>query len=692
MHQQEEYLQMILEKLNDRIKELNITVDEGYEDIEKMHDYYWSNYTEMDEYGYEYYDNQQALLTRMNANSQALDLKRRFRKMADSPYFGRIDFKYDEESEAEKYYIGIGNFSMGAGQAPLIVDWRAPVASLFYDYDKGRAFFETPEGVMEGEITSKWQYKIKEGKMVYAFESDVKIDDEILQNELGNNGDIKLKSIVSTIQKEQNQIIRNLNDKILVVQGAAGSGKTSIALHRIAYLLYHDRKNLKASNVLILSPNGVFTDYISHILPELGEENIREMSFDIFAYRELKDVANDCEEKYDQIERMLIAERDEAYSNSDINERYHYKQSREFANEINGYVLELESDLMNFKNIHYRFVSKSADDIMELFYYKFPDIPLLSRMDAVAEYVIDEAETLNGRSLDEIEMAIIMESFHQMYATTDIYKLYSDFLVRQGEKALKDVPLEERKLRYEDVYPILYLKYQLLRRTGKKEIKHLVIDEMQDYSYIQYLIIKSLFNCKMTIVGDRAQTMEDKQSDVMKFLPKIFGKDIRRISINKSYRQTVEIASYAQNIIHEEGVELLERHGRNPEINEGVSYDDALNKMLNVYLASKDKYDTFAILTMSEADANKIYMSMKKLLNANGIDSDKKMYYLDRDSKEFKKGIVVTTFYLAKGLEFDQVYSIYEGKLAKNIHEQAKYIMATRALHELYVYELEEEV
>lgn len=683
------YLEMILEKLHNRIKELDISIGEGEKDIEEMHEYYWSNYTEMDEYGYENFDNQQALLTRINANSQALDLKRRFKKMLDSPYFGRIDFVYDGESAPESYYIGIGNFSEGAGKTPLIVDWRAPVASLFYDFDKGEASFATPEGVLEGEITSKWQYKIKQGKMVYAFESDVKIDDEILKSELGNNGDVKLKNIVSTIQKEQNQIIRNVQDKIMVVQGVAGSGKTSIALHRIAYLLYHDRKNLKAANVLILSPNGVFTDYISHILPELGEENIREMSFDIFAYRELKGIVADCEERYDQIERLLAAESDELYKDSDIAKRYHYKQSKEFVNELNGYVLELESELLNFKNIKYKFVSKSANDIMELFYYKFPDIPLLSRMEAVAEYVIDEAETLNGRSLDDIEMAIIMESFNQMYITKDIYKLYSDFLERMDMAGLADVPLENRKLRYEDVFPVLYLKYQLLSRKDKREIKHLVIDEMQDYSYIQYLIIRKLFDCKMTILGDRAQTMEERKSDVMKFLPKIFGRDIKMVSINKSYRQTVEIATYARNFTDDEKIELLERHGKEPVVYKNISYEESLKKAAGVLCENLERFDTFAVITMSEKDAEMTYKKLKKILEDSGVDTMKKLSYINRDSREFKRGIVVTTFYLAKGLEFDQVHCIYEGKLATPLHRQAKYIMATRALHELYVYEYE---
>ena len=299
------FLAYVADKLETRIAHISQSILEGQKDIEGMHEYYWENYTEMDQYGYENFDNQQALLHQINANEQQIHLRKRFRKMLDSPFFGRVDFVFEGDEEPEIFYIGIGNFAEEAGHTPLIYDWRAPVSGLFYDYDKGPASYQAPLGTICGEIASKWQYKIRNGRMIYQFESDVKIDDEILMAELGSGGSTALKNIVRTIQKEQNAIIRNTRDKIMVIQGAAGSGKTSIALHRIAYLLYHDRKNLKSSNILILSPNSIFSDYISHILPELGEENIKEMSFDLFAYRQLKDTVSDCEDRYDQIERSL---------------------------------------------------------------------------------------------------------------------------------------------------------------------------------------------------------------------------------------------------------------------------------------------------------------------------------------------------------------------------------------------------
>ena len=246
-----EFLEAVLQKLTIRLREIEKDLSEGQKEIENMHEYYWENYTEMDQYGYEDYDNRQALLQQSNANDEKRKLKHRFQRMLDAPFFGRVDFVFEDEEETQAFYIGIGNFAERAGMTPLIYDWRAPVSGLFYDYDKGPAAYEAPAGVIKGEIRAKWQYKIRGGRMVYAFESDTKIDDEILKQELGSSGDVKLKNIVRTIQKEQNEIIRNTKDKILVIQGAAGSGKTSIALHRIAYLLYHDRDRLKSSNVLI---------------------------------------------------------------------------------------------------------------------------------------------------------------------------------------------------------------------------------------------------------------------------------------------------------------------------------------------------------------------------------------------------------------------------------------------------------
>lgn len=666
------FLEFVLQKLERRVEKVSLSLEEGQKEIQGMHEYYWENYTEMDQYGYEDYDNQQALFHQVNANQQQLLLKQRFIKMMDSPFFGRVDFVYEGEEEPETFYIGIGNFSERTGQTPLIYDWRAPVSGLFYDYDKGPAKYEAPVGELTGEIISKWQYKIRSGKMVYEFESDVKIDDEILAAELGSTGEVQLKNIIRTIQKEQNAIIRNTKDRILVIQGAAGSGKTSVALHRIAYLLYHDRKNLKSSDILILSPNSVFSDYISHILPELGEENIREMSFDLFAYKELKDVAADCEDRYDQIEKNLKF----PFLADSVKE----KETGEFTDKIEGFLLELEDSLMNFRDVEYRGFVKTEKEIISLFYFKFTDIPLLSRMDAVAEYFIDEVETLRNRDMEEEEREAVKEKFRRMYETRDVYVLYNRFLAASGFPMLPKVPIEKRKLPYEDVYPVLYFKYRLLSRQAKENIRHLVVDEMQDYSRLQYKILQMLFPCRMTILGDRAQTMEDRIQDVTTFLPEIFGRDIRTIYMNKSYRNTVEIASYANSLAGIEGMDLFERHGKPVERQEAVSLKEAAEKIAEEVKAG-EIYETEAVILPNEESA---FLFSSLLSESLG----EKVSYLHRDSRKFEKGLTVTTFYLAKGLEFDRVFSVFPKEEESALLQQGRYIAATRALHELHVYEI----
>ena len=673
-----EYLQYVLKCLNDRLAQADAAILEGEKEIEDMHEYYWENYTEMDQYGYEDYDNQQALFRQMNANEEQFRLRKRFKKMQDSPFFGRVDFRYDGDEEAETFYIGIGNLSESAGSLPLVYDWRAPVSGLFYDYDKGPASYEAPSGIFEGEVTSKWQYKIRKGKMLYEFESDVKIDDEILGAELGSNGEVQLKNIVRTIQKEQNEIIRNTKDKIMVIQGAAGSGKTSVALHRIAYLLYHDRENLKSSNVLILSPNGVFADYISHILPELGEENIREMSFDLFAYRELKDIVGDCEDRYDQIEHTVL--------NPKIQDICREKQSPEFVSKLDGFVLRLEDELMNFRDVEYRGCTLSEKEIIDLFYFKFLDVSLLSRMHSVAEYFIDQVETLRDRDLSDEEREEVMECFRSMYETRDCYVLYSRFLEKEGYRPLPHCQIEKRRLRYEDVYPVLYLKYTLYQCRNHHGIKHVVVDEMQDYSWIQYLLIHKMFPCRMTILGDKAQTMEDETQDVLKFLPKIFGKDIRKIVMNRSYRNTMEVAQYANHLTGIEDMELFERHGEPVDERTFSSTEEALETVLEKWLNRREEFETEALIFLTEREAEHAFLYIEKRLKEIAPEAENQLCYMNRDSQSFKKGLTVTTFYLAKGLEFDQVFGIFEEDRESGLQCQAKYITATRALHELHMY------
>ncbi|MGN0355293.1 MAG: HelD family protein [Muricoprocola sp.] len=663
-----EYLQKVLDVADKKIQEVTQKMGGNARDIESMNEYFWENYAEFDEYGYEMYDNKMALKTRLTQQESYGKELARYEKMKDSPYFGRVDFVYEGEEEAETYYVGIGNLSEDHSHLPYVYDWRAPVCGLFYDYDKGQAQFEAPAGVMKGEIARKRQYKIQNGRLKYVIETEMNIDDEILQLALSEQADAKLKNIVTTIQKEQNSIIRDTRHKIMVVQGCAGSGKTSVALHRIAYLLYHNRETLKAAQILILSPNSIFGDYISRILPELGEENVCELTLDDYAYRELRQFG-EAQDRYDEIEKALAGNPVQDYM---------YKQSRDYVKELDRFILQLEWDNMDIKDFNFKKLSMSAKDISTFFYEKFCDVPIFSRLEKIADYMIDERETLVGKNMEEEDRQAVYEMINKMYLTTDLLELYNRFLEETGrEESL----ITGTEIPYEDVYPLLYFKYSVFDMPKRRQVKHLVIDEMQDYSYLQYLIIQKLFHCPMTILGDSCQTMGEKASDVMKFLPKIFGKDIFYVHMNKSYRSTSEILDFAESILSDDIAksERVDRHGEKTELLSLTTEDEMWDAIAEEVTVLQEKYTTAALLCISQEDAGHCQEEMKK--------RNVQTTLLKKESMKFNQGVSVMPFYLAKGLEFDAVLIPDSQNYQTPLQKQALYINATRALHFLRLYQ-----
>ena len=307
-------------------------------------------------------------------------------------------------------------------------------------------------------------------------------------------------------------------------------------------------------------------------------------------------------------------------------------------------------------------------------------------MHSVAEYFIDQVETLSDRDLSDEEREEVMECFRSMYETRDCYVLYSRFLEKEGYRPLPHCQIEKRCLRYEDVYPVLYLKYTLYQCRNHHGIKHVVVDEMQDYSWIQYLLIHKMFPCRMTILGDKAQTMEDETQDVLKFLPKILGKDIRKIVMNRSYRNTMEVAQYANHLTGIEDIELFERHGEPVDERTFSSTEEALETVIEKWLNRREEFETEALIFLTEREAEHAFLYIEKRLKEIAPEAENQLCYMNRDSQSFKKGLTVTTFYLAKGLEFDQVFGIFEEDRESGLQCQAKYITATRALHELHMY------
>lgn len=670
---QEQYLSQVLEKLETAIGELEEKLEFRRSEIAKMQEYYWESYNEYDEFGYEKFDNDRLLKEEMSSHGELVKKYSRYMKMKDSPYFAAVTFRYEGEEEEETYYIGIGDFSPSKADVPLVCDWRAPISGLFYDYDVGKASFKAPMGEIFGDLLRKHQYKIKGGKLLYMIDSDIVINDDILQKELSMNANARLKSIVTTIQKEQNAIIRNENDKILVIQGCAGSGKTSVALHRVAYLLYHHRKQLTAKQVLILSPNPVFSEYISHILPELGEENILEMSFDLYAYKELKKY-RDTEDRYVYLERLLTLPEKEAWEyQAGVAE----KQSKEYVLELNEFVLFLEDSLMNFRDFNYKKIHRTEQELRTLFYEKFPDIPILERLKTVGEYIIDEEETLSGKELDPLEREIVMDKLERMYESKDFYALYNRFLEDGGREPIRETA---KAIPYEDVYPLLYLRHLLHGSVKHTGIKHLIVDEMQDYSYMQFLVLSKMFSCPMTILGDREQQAAPGKLDTQRLCKEIFGKEARLLTLKKSYRSTSEITRFANRIAGIEGEEAFERPGKEPEWilskNEAEMRTKIIEKLTN---EQNEHFETTAILTTTEEQAERLYIALKDKIQVN---------MLSPNSSKMEKGIVITTFYLAKGLEFDSVHVAY-APTEENLTEyqrQILYIGATRALHGLTIY------
>ena len=348
--------------------------------------------------------------------------------------------------------------------------------------------------------------------------------------------------------------------------------------------------------------------------------------------------------------------------------------------EVEGFLALEEDSLMDFRDIDFRGMHLSEQELIHLFYDKFYETPILRRMDAVMEYFVDAYETLRGRDISDEDRELLQKKFDRMYVTKDIYEIYNRLMEYCGQDPLSDLPFERRKIPYEDVFPMLYLKYRLTGESVHKNIKHLVIDEMQDYSYLQYLILNRIFPLPNDNSGRLGHRLWIRNSrDVLNFLPKIFGKDVRMVVMNKSYRNTWEIANFAAKISGITDIELLERHGKEVEEKQFASEEELLSAVRDNLNVGEGGYETAAVITMTEEEAFDIY----RLLQNRGIDAS----YVDRNSSAFRRGLTVTTFYLAKGLEFDQVFAI-RGKKENPLKNQAEYICATRALHELYVYDV----
>lgn len=615
--------------------------------------------------------------------------------LKSSPYFGRIDFS-EEDFGIDKMYIGRFGVTPQNTFEPLIVDWRAPVASLFYAGALGEASYDAPKEKILVNILAKRQFIIKKEKLLGMFDSALDIKDEILQMVLSSNAGEKLKDIIMTIQKEQDDLIRQPRTKTIVVDGVAGSGKTTIALHRVAYLLYNYRKILE-DKVLILGPNNVFMEYISSVLPSLGESGVKQTTFRDFAFDilELSEVMSLKE----YMEKVLSGEKEFA---QDIK----YKNSIEYKHLLDESVERLDSEYFKMEDLYFMDeIIVSKEDIMDMFYNHYKTMPLFRRSKKIKRIIYSKIRDARDEKVrfiqNEYQKAVQdLSEEEQNFKVSDldfnrrlkireiikeVIKLKRNFISLENENCVElyNKINEYKVLTENDLSGILYLKIKMEGIKLSEEIKHVVIDEAQDYNHLQFLVIKELTKCtSFTIVGDSNQRMIPYEGklpmlDIKEILPEC---NVQEFKLNTSYRSTKEIMEYANKYLDAEPIVPIVRNGE-VVTEKLISNKDELKEfILSKIAVFKNKtYENIAIICKDIKEAEDVFELIK--------DSEK-VKIINKENAVYHSGIVVIPSYFAKGLEFDAVVMVLDKKSDAAEYKQEdklRYVMATRALHELHV-------
>ena len=585
-------------------------------------------------------------------------LQRLFR-IQNKPYFGSIRFKEEGSEEEDNIYIGITHVEDKLDY--YVHDWRSPICSMFYDYETGPASYKAPSGIIKGNIIKKRQYIIEDAELKHIFDNDLNISDSLLQEVLAEESSDKMKNIVNTIQEEQNKVIRNTEDKNLIVEGIAGSGKTSVALHRIAFLLYRI-PNLTSSNVVVFTPNKVFSEYISNVLPELGEDNTYDMTFyDLLCQNinEYKDIENFT----DFISRYYKG-------NVDNYDMVKYKQSDEIIKDINNYINNLLSTIKFNNKLEYdNFIEIDTEELNNMLNYKYNRFPLFERIKEISKRIASnnyEGSTKNASSIEKKLKELLNIKL-------DLKDIFNNFY--QSEYSKYKDKVNDKYLYYEDACIFLYIKSLLVGFNTNHVIKEIVIDEAQDYNKLQYLIIKKTFKTSnYTILGDTNQTINPYYKyDSLEELTSIFESS-KYITLTKTYRSTGKIIDYTNKILGLNHVTAI-RNDKASDIifRNNITKNDFLTDINNLKTISK----SIAIITKNDKEAEKVYNMLKDDLDIMLIDG----------FGHIKRDLVVVPSYVAKGLEFDSVI-IYTDENNK-YQEKDKYLFyvaCTRAQHNLIIY------
>lgn len=616
-------------------------------------------------------------------------------KMIKSPYFARIDFKFDDEDEFEKIYIGRSSLRKNSYQEMYVYDWRSPIASVFYRFMTGEAFYDAPCGRVTGELNLKRQYEIKNGTLEYFFDSDVQIVDEFLRQLLSQNTTAKMKAIVETIQHEQDVVIRDMENDLLMVQGVAGSGKTSIALHRAAYLMYQGlQTKLSANNIMIISPNSIFEQYISNVLPELGEDNVISSVFEDILSELLN--GRKIQSRNDFLENLIVNSKYKEISRNSIE----FKTSSFFREILDQFLIDIPRQWIEFEDVYYEGKCVVSGQILKDKILGRPETPLGIKLEQLEDYILEQIfGTGKGRGHKEEKNLIKQEI--QNFIKIDIVELYKILFSNEAyfysllqnsnpSQNIKNIwkytkeNLEADSLYYDDAIAIAYLYLKIYGTNKYKNIKQVVIDEAQDYYPLQYEIFNFLFsNAKFTILGDMKQTLAKKEDisfyeQIQKILNK---KKSSLIMLDKSFRCTNEILNFSLKFIEQSSqIKSFNRNGDSPKVyiadNSEIFIDEIVKE---IKLCQEKGFQSICLICKTEKNSTYLFNKIKHKLDIqlikNGSVSD-------------LQGVFILPVYMSKGLEFDTVL-ICDAD-SQNYHDEDDknllYVACTRALHKLSLF------
>lgn len=653
---EENYLDKTVSLVRKKISKLG---QELYDDDSKVLEFkklIWDTHTEMDP------TEMRSMMAESDLQVTIMQSKgnylQRLFRIQNKPYFGSIRFK-EEDNEEENIYIGITHVEDKLNY--YVHDWRSPICSMFYDFETGPAYYKAPSGIIRGDITRKRQYIIEDAKLKHIFDNDLNISDSLLQEVLAEESSDKMKNIVNTIQEEQNKVIRNTEDKNLIVEGIAGSGKTSVALHRIAFLLYRI-PNLTSGNVVVFTPNKVFSEYISNVLPELGEDNTYDMTFydllcqNINEYKDIEDFTGFISRYYK--------------GNVTNYDMIKYKQSDDIIKDIDNYIANLLDNVCFMDNLTFdNFIEVDKEELNTMLKYKYNRFPLFERVKEIAKRIASnnyEGSIKNASAIMKKLKDIINIKLDLKYIINDFYS--SDFFKYKDK-------LSDKYLFYEDACIFLYIKSLLVGFNTNHVIREIVIDEAQDYNKLQYLIIKKTFKTSnYTILGDTNQTINPYYKyDSLEELTSIFDSS-KYITLTKTYRSTGKIIDYTNKILGLNHVTAIRNDNASDIIfRNNVGKDDFIRDI--EYLKNISK--SIAIITKNDSEASYVYDLLKDDCSAALIDG----------FSHIKRDLVIVPAYVVKGLEFDSViiYTDVDNKYS-NDDKYLFYVACTRAQHNLIVY------